>query len=756
MRASIDRSRGRVRTIAAGDVIQYNNTNDRKRKAAISVTPISGRRLLELVGASLCALAAAVLLLVPRAAVDPARGAPALDGCSWSRAGEIPLAVYDAAGAVDPVAAALYVHGGVDRDNVVRDELYRLDLRADQPPVTRIPTTGAAVPRWGHSLTWVLERGRARLYAIGGATARGDDVPADGRVFGLDPDGSRWQVVPVTGGSLGVLDHAAAYDPVHNVIVVHGGRLGTGRDDVSQPRDETYFLDVDTGRVTLGPRGGPKLYSHSMVFDPAGLRMLVFGGTPDGQRGVNAVGVLDLANGPGLAQWSTLTVGGAAPGPRFNHGAALDPDRRAMIVYGGLKGLDESLMDTWALDLSQPGAPTWQDLSLANGRRSGMVMHHNPLLGLTLQVSGGRPLSPEASRDVFSLRCAAVGPTRPPPGTVVLPPTQPGGTVVLPTERTPTPTGTAGPGTVVPPPPPTATAAGGTPATPAGTATATPTPGPGTVLPPPATVPASPSAGATPHTGTPAASGTPTPPPTVGTPPATPPAPGGTPPTATATGGSPSTPGATATAGVTATAGSTEPSTPPVSPSATTTPSPRPVDGRTLWLPYNGLARPRATPTPTRAATPSATPDAVPASPTPSPTARATTPPPATASPVPCIVAEHEPNDTLLEALDRPPLCADRPATGSIPAGDASDHWRLEAPRPGLVQADLAGIPSGTNFDLYLYTRQGQLLAVSQRPGTEAEHVEARVSAAGDYYVRVYASEGRSPAPYEIRWSMAP
>lgn len=682
-----------------------------------------------------------------RDAAPPARGAPALDGCGWSRAGEIPLAVSDAAGAVDPIAPALYVHGGVDRDGGVRDELYRLDLRADLPPVTRVPTTGAAVPRWGHSLTWVLERGRARLYSIGGATRRGDAEPADGRVFSLDPDGNRWQSVPIAGGSLAVLDHAAAYDPVHGVIVVHGGRLDTGRGDISQPRDETYFLDVDTGRVTLGPRGGPKLYSHSLVFDPAGLRMLVFGGTPDGQRGVNTVSVLDLANGPSLAQWSVLTIGGTAPGPRFNHGAALDPDRKAMIVYGGLKGLDESLMDTWALDLSVPGAPVWQDLALNNGRRSGMVMHHNPHLGLTLQVSGGRPLSPEASRDVFVLRCAGVGPTRPPPGTVVLPPTEPGGTVVLPTERTPTPTGTAGPGTVIPPPPPTAT--GPTPAltsTPSPTGTPTQTPGPGTVLPPPVTAQASatPSTVATPPSGSATATATPSS------------TPAGMPETATAT--------ATAPTGTAATPASPDPGSATAepgltaSPSSTALPTARPIDHRTLWLPYNGLARPRptATPSPSPVATPSPTGAPLPPSLTPPPTVAVPTPAPATSSPTPCAVAEEEPNNTLLEALDRPPLCVDRAGTGSIPADDASDHWRLEAPSAGLIQADLRNIPAGVNFDLYLYTRQGQLLAVSQRPGNEAEHVETRVTTAGDYYARVYASEGRSPAPYEIRWSMAP
>jgi len=760
-----------------------------------------------------------------RATVAPLPVPAQVEGCAWEQVAELPIAIYDAAGTVDPTDRSLYVHGGVDRDGAVRDELYRLDLRPSRPTVERVTTSGAEVPRWGHSLTFVADGPRGLLYAVGGGTERSDNAPAESRVFAFRPDTGRWQSAPVA-GMPALQDHAAAYDPVHGVIAVHGGRPHSGQGDVAQPREETYFLAVLEDRLIAGPRDGPKLYSHSMVWDPQGQRMLVFGGTADGQKGVNTVHTLELHSGPGLAEWTTLEVSGTPPVGRFNHGAAFDTDRRAMIVYGGMKVLGEPLMDTWALDLSTAGRAVWRNLDLAVAKRSGQVMVYDPFQRVTLQISGGRPFSPEASKDVFALRCAGAGPTNPPPGTVVLPPTgtPPGGTVVLPTPGTPTPTGTRptatqtppggspgtppsptapGPGTVLPPP----VTVG--PGTPAWTGTPTPTTGPGTDLPPPATAgPGTPTWTATPTATT--GAGTDLPPPSTagagtpawtatpagtGTPPATP-GPGTPTWTATATttdappmpspDGSPTPATGTATrvrAGTSvATATRTKAATATGTTAATDRTTSTPLASRppgldhVVWLPFAYANRPRATPTvPLRAtatpAPPTATspaptatrtpfaPSATPArTPTPSPVTppTPTSPPPATQTPLPCIAEEVEPNNALLEALDRPELCRDRWATGALPPGDDSDHWRMEVAAPGLIQADLRNIPAGMNYDLYIYRRQGQLLALSQRPGTEPEHVEARVDAAGDYYLRVYPSVGRGTESYEVRWGWAP
>lgn len=208
----------------------------------------------------------------------------------------------------------------------------------------------------------------------------------------------------------------------------------------------------------------------------------------------------------------------------------------------------------------------------------------------------------------------------------------------------------------------------------------------------------------------------------------------------------------------------------------------------TLWLPHAILSRPRVYPSPTSRfsptphasstpagtlepppeptlppSTPAATatqtrspstavlPTAIPPSATPSPTVA-----PASATPLLCIALEREPNNAILEALDQPPLCPDQTGSAALPEGDVTDYFRLELPAPGLIVADLAALPAGTNYDLYLYTRQGQLLAISQLPDNQAEHAEVRVSTAGDYYARVYASSGRSAQAYAVSWTLRP
>jgi hypothetical protein len=211
----------------------------------------------------------------------------------------------------------------------------------------------------------------------------------------------------------------------------------------------------------------------------------------------------------------------------------------------------------------------------------------------------------------------------------------------------------------------------------------------------------------------------------------------------------------------------------------------------TLWLPHVILSRPqviprptlRISPTPRASATPDGTREPTPllptttvtaivatatgAPPTPTRTAvpptivppTATTVPtvaPPSATPLLCILAEREPNNAILEALDQPPLCPDQPGSGALPEGDVTDYFRLELSTPGLIVADLGTLPVGTNYDLYLYTRQGQLLAISQLPDNQAEHVEVRVTVAGDFYVRVYASSGRSTEAYTVSWSLRP
>jgi hypothetical protein len=396
---------------------------------------------------------AAMLFVFSVIALDGGSARARIEGCRWDQVQTLPIAVYDAGGTVAQPERALYVQGGIDRDGVVRDDIYRIDLGSHA--VERLRTSGARASRWSHSLTWTESGGKPRLYLVGGNSSQEDGASAEKRIYSYDPGESTWRIENFSGVSPSVQDHAAAYDPVSGTIIVQGGCPDNGQAGVCSPQTETYIIDPSAGQILRGQRDGPKLSGHSMVYDPSVPRMLLFGGTWDSRRGTADVYELRLDGGsPESAKWNLIETSGTPPERRFNHGAVYDVARGAMILYGGLKYTDEPLNDTWALDFSTPGLALWRDLSLLNQKRSGMVMAYDETLHVTLQVSGGRPLSPEASKDIFRLQCNSV--PSPTPESPTLPP------VIGPSETPPgiQPTATE-PSTGMPPPPtvasPTAT-----------------------------------------------------------------------------------------------------------------------------------------------------------------------------------------------------------------------------------------------------------------------------------------------------------
>lgn len=595
----------------------------------------------------------------------PPAASAQVSGCRWEQGpSDLPIGVYDAAGAIAEGERSLYVQGGIDRDGVVRDDLWRLNLGSLE--VERIVTSGARATRWGHSLTWARAGGRARLYLIGGNTSQADGQASEKRVYTFDTGERTWRIEPMS-GMPSIQDHAAAYDPQSGRIVLQGGCSDNGRGGGCQPQTETYVVDVSAAEVRRGQRDGPALAGHSMVYDPEARRMLMFGGTWDGRRGTDEVYTLSLGGGsPESAIWEPLTVSGVRPERRFNHGAAYDPARHAMIVFGGLKVDGEPLNDTWALDFSSPGVAVWRDLAQLNQKRSGMVMAWDPIAQLTVQVSGGRPLGSEASKDIFLLRCSAV-PTDTPEAPTLTP--------VIGPSSTPTPIRTIGPsptagGTMLPPPP---TRPGPSP---------TPTEAIGTRVPPAVTVGPDP-------TETPMASEPP--------------------------------------------------------PPDTALP-----ETASLWLPWLGKTQSVVEPTAAASATrPIATPRPG-SSPTPG-----TDPIPSPATPLACTSVEREPNDRLLESLDWPPLCASVWSTGSLPAGDPGDYFRIRVERDGRYRLQLEDVPSGRDYDLLLYDFAGSLLGSSQLPGSLPEELTVDL-VADEYVLRVYPSSGRSELPYRLRWITAP
>jgi len=110
-------------------------------------------------------------------------------------------------------------------------------------------------------------------------------------------------------------------------------------------------------RISYVGTGPPRRVGHSAVWDTQNDRMLVFGG--QGYIGP-ALGYLSelWSYDPRANRWTQLNPDGAALAARRGHGAAWDPMRGQMLVFGGSNGA--LLDDLWSYD---PQANRWSQLT---------------------------------------------------------------------------------------------------------------------------------------------------------------------------------------------------------------------------------------------------------------------------------------------------------------------------------------------------------------------------------------------------------
>lgn len=101
---------------------------------------------------------------------------------------------------------------------------------------------------------------------------------------------------------------------------------------------------------------------HTAVLDELNDRMVVFGGLGYGGL-MNDVWTMSHDFWSGQFRWSRSYAKGPAPDPRRAHGAAYDPSRGAMYVFGGNGGDYNYLNDVWRLDLT-PHGEEWEELGM--------------------------------------------------------------------------------------------------------------------------------------------------------------------------------------------------------------------------------------------------------------------------------------------------------------------------------------------------------------------------------------------------------
>jgi hypothetical protein len=150
-----------------------------------------------------------------------------------------------------------------------------------------------------------------------------------------------WLFPPGTGGPGGRIGHALVWESSHNRAIFFGGRERI--DGVLGPTvfGDTWSFTRTPGVVdpTWTPLAGgpPARYDHSMAYDGAHDRVVLFGGR---NAAGTPLGDTWIWNG---SSWS---AGGGGPSPRFNHAMAYDPVRGVVVLFGGEDGAGR-LGDTW-------------------------------------------------------------------------------------------------------------------------------------------------------------------------------------------------------------------------------------------------------------------------------------------------------------------------------------------------------------------------------------------------------------------------
>jgi formylglycine-generating enzyme required for sulfatase activity len=239
--------------------------------------------------------------------------------------------------------------------------------------------------RNGHSAVWDAQS--KRMIVFGGWTTTNSS-----ELWMLTPAGANWtwKQYTLSGGPSARNGHSAVWDDTGKRMIVFGGHDGEDRNDV-------WILYNDGGIwkwARVAPEGAapPVRSSHSAVFDREDRSMIVFGGI----RGFDALGdVWILSETDSVWRWSGVQVTGSAPDDTFGHSAVWDPAGRRMIVFGGALSYGWGEWYThdriWVF-AAAGDSWSWSEVAPASGS-PGTRMNHSAVwdaAGKRMVVFGGR------------------------------------------------------------------------------------------------------------------------------------------------------------------------------------------------------------------------------------------------------------------------------------------------------------------------------------------------------------------------------
>ena len=289
-----------------------------------------------------------LLLLAP--------GAGALEWVQLHPEGEAPTPRSNSAAVYDPAGHRVLLFGGLraggDLNDVWALGLAPLAWRKITPDSGPEPDT-----RWSHNA--VYDPAGHRMLVWSGRHL--GDFFND--VWAFDLSDHTWSQFSPETRPASRYGTAAVFD-------LRGGRLVTfaGFTDLGR-FDDTWAFDPAASvwtEISTDPRPLARCL-HTAAYDPAGYRMLIFGGQGGGNA-LNDLWSLDLDTGA----WSDITPE-IGPGERTFAASVYDPGTHRFVIYGGAGkgGLGERSGDAWAFDLAGGAWNLLQPEGAAPEARSG-------------------------------------------------------------------------------------------------------------------------------------------------------------------------------------------------------------------------------------------------------------------------------------------------------------------------------------------------------------------------------------------------
>jgi outer membrane protein assembly factor BamB len=299
---------------------------------------------------------------------------------------------------LDPALDRLVLFGGYD-DDLQYSDTWFLNL-GGAPAWQSASLANPPVPRWGHFATYITDTGRMLVH--GGWDG---GYLSSTHMLRLDASPGWEPVVPTGPKAPPRHTFASAYDPAGNRMVVFGGS------DYFEYQGDVWELSLAqltpswAPLAAVGAPPSPRRLAKA-VFDPLRGRMLLFGG----YDGTFYGDLWQLTLGAGAPVWTQLSIPGPAPTPRAAHSMIYDPVGDRVILFGGYDGVTPPFLrlnDLWALNLS--GALAWQQLAPSGtppSRRGSHAAAYDAI-GHRMVVYGGS--DPVFQPDVHVLSLAGVG-----------------------------------------------------------------------------------------------------------------------------------------------------------------------------------------------------------------------------------------------------------------------------------------------------------------------------------------------------------